>query len=84
VGRIPDLPLNFFIGVSGADLLPCPGRGSMMTSVKLRAKSSVELLDDPVSTASSFLLVLDTPPSAGSTFRILLVGVFESQFKGTF
>ena len=34
---------------SGADLLPLLGRGSMMTSVKLRARSSVELLEDTAS-----------------------------------
>ena len=35
-----------FSFTSGADLLPCPGRGSIITSVKLLARSSVELPED--------------------------------------
>ena len=39
---------DFFLALttSGADRLPCPGTGSMITSLKLRARSSLELLED--------------------------------------
>jgi hypothetical protein len=39
-------PLSFLTGVSGADLLPAPGIGSMMTSLNVLAMSSLLLLDE--------------------------------------
>lgn len=40
------LPVDFFTGVSGADLLPAPGMGSMMTSLNVLAISSELLLQE--------------------------------------
>lgn len=75
-------PFSFLIGVSGAERLPWPGRGSIITSVKLLARSSVELLEDKASATSkpgSFLAL-----TLKSGLRILLVGVLGSlKDKGT-
>ena len=72
---------NLFL-TSGADRLPWPGRGSIITSVKLLARSSVELLEDKASATSkpgSFLAL-----TLKSGLRILLVGVLGSlKDKGT-
>ena len=67
---------------SGADRLPWPGRGSIITSVKLLARSSVELLEDTASATSKLSSVLVR--TLVSSFRILFVGVLGSlKDKGT-
>ena len=72
---------NLFL-TSGADRLPWPGRGSIITSVKLLARSSVELLEDTASATSKPRSVLVR--TLVSSFRILFVGVFGSlKDKGT-
>lgn len=42
------LPVDFFTGVSGADLLPAPGMGSMMTSLNVFAMSSLLPLQETI------------------------------------
>lgn len=42
------LPVDFFTGVSGADLLPAPGIGSIMTSLNVLAMSSELLLQETI------------------------------------
>ena len=76
---LPPLVTTLLLGVSGADLRPWPGRGSMMTSEKLWARSSVELLDEH-SASVTWYLILDDDWSCDlwllvSVFRILLVGI---------
>ena len=67
---------------SGADRLPWPGRGSIITSVKLLARSSVELLEDIASAPPYPKSVLAR--TFESDFRMLFVGALGSfKDKGT-